>query len=70
MSDLKLSDWMSDWMSDWIDSGLGTIEKKVPPYGFVIVNDNKYIYSLKYYHLRELGSIKYKIFFEQHKKKL
>ena len=57
-------------MVDWIDSGLGTIEKKVPPYGFVIVNDNKYIYSLKYYHLRELGSIKYKIFFEQHKKKL
>ena len=30
---------------DWIDSSLGTIEKKVPPYGFVIVNDNKYIYS-------------------------
>ena len=29
-------------MVDWIDSGLGTIEKKVPPYGFVIVNDNKY----------------------------
>ena len=49
-------------MVDWIDSGLGTIEKKVPPYGFVIVNDNKYIYSLKYYALRELGRIDFKVF--------
>ena len=41
---------------------LGMIENIVPPYVFVIIYNNKYIYSLKYCPLRELGRIDFKVF--------
>ncbi len=33
---------MVDWIDSASDTGFRDDRKKVPPYGFVIVNDNKY----------------------------